>query len=408
MWSNRDRNLYWNPGVFTEENKDPNAPKEKLTLVASVSLFRLLFEKGLIYRVPQGFCMHEAKAREWNDFIASLKVQSSTTDVSDDGDNKQAANNDIHDKGKGNVTTDAKPSRSKRRKQSKTPHIFGLIAEVVGICFFWACMLECHNIKPLLFYFVGLFLSYSLAGYSLSRLNVRFKYLLLGWIAATVTTGLVVCGNVGGDESKSPRFAIIAKTTMLVKRKTFAPGFWLACDWDGERVIFPIHVAALIQLTSQEQIATMIDSFSIETEVAKDRWERLPAINVDYGQIYIANPAAIDNGLHMANKVTFIQPHLTSALKNKEIEPGATVYGWVFLEAPKDGEVAKMRMRMRETNGKESVELVQHMEEPVEKPIQDLAGFSMTTPPEDISHLRRTFLYSDMVGDYLHGKSKPK
>lgn len=77
LWSNQKKGLWWAPEVLTSSNKDPSAPK--LSSVEARSIFKILEERGLIFPAVQDgrpiYHLHEAKEREWADFLSELKSE---------------------------------------------------------------------------------------------------------------------------------------------------------------------------------------------------------------------------------------------------------------------------------------------------------------------------------------------
>jgi hypothetical protein len=102
MWSHRGNNMFWRPGVLTEElnKQDPSAPK--VTINEAESIFLQLLERGLVYVKPApdrlpAFWMHESKINQWKSFIAELKTDlvaenKSNNGTSDEPQNHQRSN----------------------------------------------------------------------------------------------------------------------------------------------------------------------------------------------------------------------------------------------------------------------------------------------------------------------------
>jgi len=76
LWSKRNQNLVFFPGVFLDSNTDTSLPRPALTLFEAQGLFYILEERKLVYPKEidrqTAYCLNEIKVAEWEDFISDL------------------------------------------------------------------------------------------------------------------------------------------------------------------------------------------------------------------------------------------------------------------------------------------------------------------------------------------------
>lgn len=75
----------------------------------------------------------------------------------------------------------------------------------------------------------------------------------------------------------------------------------------------------------------MIDSYSIDVLDGKEKWLRLVTINAHGGEVYNRGPT---DDMKQARRSNIEQDTFDYAIANNNIEPHATVRGWVFVEVP--------------------------------------------------------------------------
>ncbi len=82
---------------------------------------------------------------------------------------------------------------------------------------------------------------------------------------------------------------------------------------------------------SRDDAPIMIDSYSIDVLDGKEKWLRLVTINAHGGEVYNRGPT---DDMKQARRSNIEQDTFDYAIANNNIEPHATVRGWVFVEAP--------------------------------------------------------------------------
>ena len=75
----------------------------------------------------------------------------------------------------------------------------------------------------------------------------------------------------------------------------------------------------------------MIDSYSIDVLDGKEKWLRLVTINAHGGEVYNRGPT---DDMKQARRSNIEQDTFDYAIANNNIEPHATVRGWVFVQVP--------------------------------------------------------------------------
>ena len=137
------------------------------------------------------------------------------------------------------------------------------------------------------------------------------------------------------DEAIPPKidFAVAVEAGWL-HPKSMDENFWLIHgDKDGSIIASPINGLLYIRFTNLGVAPIMIDSYSIEVLDGKEKWLRLVTINAHGGEVYSRGPT---DDMKQARRSNIEQDTFDYAIANNNIEPYATVRGWVFVEAPED------------------------------------------------------------------------
>src|SRR5215831_17475521 len=85
----------------------------------------------------------------------------------------------------------------------------------------------------------------------------------------------------------------------------------------------------------------MIDSYSIDVLDGKEKWLRLVTINAHGGEVYNRGPT---DDIKQARRSNIEQGTSDYAIANNNIEPHATVRGWVVVEVP-EGDLQTVKTR---------------------------------------------------------------
>jgi hypothetical protein len=185
-------------------------------------------------------------------------------------------------------------------------------------------------------------------------------------------------------------FAVAVEAGWLHPR-TMDENFWLIhSDKNGSIIASPINGLLYIRFTNLGDAPIMIASYSIEVLNGKGDWLRLAIINARSGEVY--NRGRTDD-MKQARRSNIEQDTFDYIIANREIDPGHTVRGWVFVEAP-DADlenVNEARFNVTDVLGNKAV-----------RPIQVLSEESQPTEPillhvgetRDLSQARKQF-YSE-------------
>jgi len=141
--------------------------------------------------------------------------------------------------------------------------------------------------------------------------------------------------------------------------KSMDENFWLVRgDKKGLIIVSPINGILYIRFTNLSDAPIMIDSYSIEILNGKQGWVRLVTIDAHSGEVYNRGRT---NDMKQARRSNIEQDTFDYMIANKDIEPGHTVRGWVFVEAPKaglEGET-EARFNVRDVLGNKAVRSIQ-------------------------------------------------
>jgi hypothetical protein len=185
-------------------------------------------------------------------------------------------------------------------------------------------------------------------------------------------------------------FAVAVEAGWLHPR-TMDENFWLIHgDKNGSIIASPINGLLYIRFTNLGDAPIMIASYWIEVLNGKGDWLRLAIINAHSGEVYNRGPA---DDMKQARRSNIEQDTFDYIIANREIDPGHTVRGWVFVEAP-DADlenVKEARFNVTDVLGNKAV-----------RPIQVLSVESQPTEPillhvgetKDLSQARKQF-YSE-------------
>ncbi len=146
--------------------------------------------------------------------------------------------------------------------------------------------------------------------------------------------------------------------------------------------ITPVVASAFIQLTNCSEVAFMIDSFSVEAETGNG-WERIQSIPVEQGHLYwCPNPFE-------ANRCDFGKKYLQNVLSEKLLQPHEAIEGWLFFNIPFRGLSTMLRLRVRDTVGREMTEDFGKFEETdkAEIRVQPPAAFRVSPEKTDITEI---------------------
>jgi len=173
--------------------------------------------------------------------------------------------------------------------------------------------------------------------------------------------------------------------------KSMDENFWLIHgDKTGSIIASPINGLLYLRFTNLSDAPIMIESYSIEVLNAKQEWMRLVTIDAHSGDVYNRGRT---NDMKQALRSNIEQDTFDYMIANKDIEPGHTVRGWVFVEASEaslEG-IKEGRFNVTDMLGNKAV-----------RPIEVLTGESQSVQPrllrggetKDLSEARRQF-YSE-------------
>jgi hypothetical protein len=121
----------------------------------------------------------------------------------------------------------------------------------------------------------------------------------------------------------------------------------------GGTEVWPFDVMLFLAVTNQSDSPFMVDSFSFELW-DNDHWHKLRVVPIELGDFYYYE------GVPPTNAIQFdIGGHiLRKELENRILSPHEQVEGWLCLEAPNPLSLHGLRMRLRDTAGRESIETV--------------------------------------------------
>lgn len=195
-----------------------------------------------------------------------------------------------------------------------------------------------------------------------------------------------------GREAIPPKmdFAVAVEAGWL-HPKSMDENFWLLHgDKYGSIIASPINGLLYIRFTNLGDAPIMISSYSIEVQDGKEEWVRLVTIDAHSGEVYNRGPT---DDMKQARRSNIEQDTFDYAIANKNVEPGDTVRGWVFVEAPEaDSEnIKEARFSITDVFGNKAV-----------RPINVLTAESQSSQPillhvgetRDLSQTRRQF-YSE-------------
>jgi hypothetical protein len=224
--------------------------------------------------------------------------------------------------------------------------------------------------------------------------TILFSIVLLALISQTAFAGQPFDTPTSTVEAaSSERDFEVALEAGWLHPRSMDESFWLVHgDKQGLIIASPINGLLFIRFTNLGAVPIMIDSYSIEVLNGKKEWVRLVTIDAHSGEVYNRGPT---DYMKQACRSNIEQETFDYAIANNNIEPGHTVRGWVFVEAPAGGlEGGKeARFNLTDTLGNKAV-----------RPIKVLTEESQSTQPrllhvgetKDLSRARKQF-YSETL-----------
>jgi len=149
----------------------------------------------------------------------------------------------------------------------------------------------------------------------------------------------------------------------------------------------PVPAAFFLQFVNQTGASLMVDSFQIEFQTPSGDWKETTVVRPATDPL---NPVVMIGGLNPApiNAIGLNGAYnFESQIDHKNIAPGETVQGWLFMDATERlGATTKFRFQMSDTTGRSFTEQIGTAQPMKDKAFIDsliFGGFS-----DDISHVR--------------------
>lgn len=177
----------------------------------------------------------------------------------------------------------------------------------------------------------------------LFQTNVLFKY------PSWKYPGQLANPEEAGINQTTTSFRLVAQKGAILGLDTNRPPFWLVqTDKNGEPIKSPACTFIWVRLTNLKNTYCMIDSYTVEIDHG-GKWDVFAEMDLRQGQLCFP----LDRlGLKEAAIIDCTNNTFNSALENRNMEPNATVEGWVLLKDPLLGD---LRFRIIDTSGNEYI-----------------------------------------------------
>lgn len=151
-------------------------------------------------------------------------------------------------------------------------------------------------------------------------------------------------------ESSDTQFAITVATAF--KDKGEVPngqmnggGIWFF--YPSSATAYPIHKAMFVHFRNLKGVALMIDAYSVEGKQSNGHWVKIPCVNTIRGGEILWEYSS-----ESAGRFRFI-PTFDEVVKDKNIRPGETIKGWIFLARSRIAlKTEDLRFRFTDGSGK--------------------------------------------------------
>jgi len=127
-------------------------------------------------------------------------------------------------------------------------------------------------------------------------------------------------------------------------------------------VMRPISIGLFLQMTNETASSFMVESFDIEIKNHDGSWEAMIPDNPIAGDEETPNHWFVLGEKNAGLKEGYFDarnPDFGIVIDHKNIASGETVEGWTFFDTKCDVSSPKIRLRIRDTTGKESVEPIE-------------------------------------------------
>jgi hypothetical protein len=176
--------------------------------------------------------------------------------------------------------------------------------------------------------------------------------------AQVLTTGaaLIVCAGLLAwflhywpTEKKPEDFTVICTTSFLspIRNTILDYGILHRRVDSHELVLSPVPVILYIQIVNRGPISAMINEYGVQFRDGPGEWRDVTQIQAEHGTILY-----LREGLEKAKEFNF--QDLNVQLANKNLTPGETVQGWIFLDMEGASTAGQWRFQIRTTAATES------------------------------------------------------
>jgi hypothetical protein len=284
------------------------------------------------------------------DFLESHKPKpESVPTAPQDSSDERPSDNDAPKKRQKETTQRVKPLHVKTPKKTRFSRtkFNAVCADIVGILFLWACLIESHSVSASICYFAALFVAYAPATYwRFENLKtLRWTCSVLTFIALNVFTAYFVSEHARPEpEPHQPAFYAHFNWTVRwdVNHKD-----WYVVETQYTKTRQRVDSSMLFEFTNLKPFPMMIAGYSFEQKLTDGTWALAATFPDSTGHL-----GRVFRGLNPAEQYDYIT--FDSQILNKTIASHETVRGWVhFIKDP-----TEMRMTVTTVAGEIYMELV--------------------------------------------------
>lgn len=147
-------------------------------------------------------------------------------------------------------------------------------------------------------------------------------------------------------KGKEPqKFSARVRTILWQEDIHTQPQFFAVVPLADKPIAYAVSAAMYLQLRNGTESACMIDSYSIEAKSDRGKWETMQVWNVPGPEGRPGEEIYSGNDPKNANHLQPVES-FTDNVKAKNLNPGETVQGLIFLTMPHDWMAGEFRMRI--------------------------------------------------------------